>query len=370
MASLRVLVSGGGIAGATLAYWLSAGGHHVTIVERAGQPSSSGSPVDVRGEAAVIAHSMGIWPRLAAASTGVERLVFVDADGAHVAVIRTRRTKSPDDEVEVARAELAGALLGAVGGSAEVRTGDAVVSIHRDGLTAVDVRFASGREDSFDIVVGADGVHSGIRKLAFGPEEQFSRPMGLFIGTVLTDTLATNPDEVLMFNQPGTALALHPAGGHPGAAFIFRSDLPYDHRDPGRAGHLIEDAYREGGWITGQALQAWRAAGDVYFDRVTRLAVPEWASGRIVLVGDAASCVSLFGEGSSNAILGAKTLADAINATPRDPAAAFEAYQRAHQKVTRRAGAGAPLIARLLVPKTRRGIALRNSGLRAFGQHP
>jgi 2-polyprenyl-6-methoxyphenol hydroxylase-like FAD-dependent oxidoreductase len=312
---------------------------------------------------------MGIWSRLSAAATGVERLAFVDADGTPVAVIRTRRTRSPQDEVEVARVDLATALLSTVEGSVEIRTGDSVASLSSDDA-GVDIQFASGREDRFDIVVGADGVHSGIRRLAFGPEEQVSHPMGLFIGTVRTDTITTNPDEVLMFNQPGTALAIHPAGGHPGAAFIFRGDHPYDHRHPERASHLIENAYRGSGWITDRALQAWHDADDTYFDRVTRMNVPAWATGRVVLVGDASSCVSLFGEGSSNAILGAKTLADAINATPHDPSAAFEAYQHTHRRVTRRAGLGAPVIARLLVPETRGGIALRNTALRTFGQRP
>ena len=280
-----------------------------------------------------------------------------------------RRTKSPNDEVEVARADLATALLRSVAGSVETHAGDSVASLNWDSA-GVDVQFAVAGEHRFDIVVGADGVHSRVRQLVFGPEEQFSRPMGLFVGTVRTDAIATDPDEVLMFNRPGTALAIHPAGGHPGAAFIFRGDAPYDYHDPEQASRLIENAYRGSGWVTDLALQAWHDADDVYFDRVTTIKVADWATGRVVLVGDAASCVSLFGEGSSNAILGAKTLADAINATPHDPATAFKEYQRTHHRVTRRAGAGAPLIARLLIPKTRHGIDLRNSGLRALGQHP
>ena len=119
MASLRVLISGGGIAGATLAYWLTAGGHRVTIVERADQPSSSGSPVDVRGQAAAIARRWGSGRDSLPSATGVERLAFVDADGTPVAVIRTRRTKSAEEEVEVARADLATALLDTIDGSVD-----------------------------------------------------------------------------------------------------------------------------------------------------------------------------------------------------------------------------------------------------------
>ena len=137
-----------------------------------------------------------------------------------------------------------------------------------------------------------------------------------------------------------------------------------------QASHLIENAYRGNGWITDQALQAWHDADDVYFDRITRIDVPRWATGRVVLVGDAASCVSLFGEGSSNAILGAKTLADAINATPTRPHRGIPGISARPPQDHPPSRRGAPLIARLLVPKTRHGIALRNTGLRAFGQRP
>ncbi|GAA1964121.1 FAD-dependent monooxygenase [Microbacterium deminutum] len=367
MACLRVLISGGGIAGATLAYWLAAGGHRVTIVESADRVRSSGSPVDVRGPAAATARAMGIWPRLAAAATGVERLVFVDPDGNRRAVIRTRRSSNPDDEVEIARVELATALLDAVDDSAEIITGDSVAVLASDDA-GVDARFSRGGEDRFDLAIGADGLHSAVRRLTFGAEQRFSRPMGLFIGTVRTDAVDTDPREVILLNNPGTALAIHPAGGNPGAAFIFRSRPAYDHHDPHRATVLIEDAYRDRGSLTERALAAWHTASDVYFDQVTRITVPSWSTGRIALVGDAASCVSVFGEGSSNAIVGARTLADAICASPTDPAAAFAAYERTHRRRTARSGAGAPLLARFLVPTTSRGISIRNTAIRTLGR--
>lgn len=363
MASLRVLISGGGIAGATLAYWLTAGGHRVTIVESADRVRSSGSPVDVRGPAVAIARSMGVWPQLAAAATGVERLVFVDTDGNRQAVIRTRRSSNPDDEVEIARVELATALLDAVDDSAEIITGNSVAMLSSD-AGGVDAQYSHGGGGRFDLAVGADGVHSAVRRLSFGAEERYSRPMGLFIGTVRTDVFDTDPREVTLLNTPGAALAIHPAGGNPGAAFIFRSRQAYDHHDPHRATVLIEDAYSDRGSMTERALEAWHASSDVYFDQVTRIRVPQWSTGRIALVGDAASCVSVFGEGSSNAIVGAKTLADAICASPADPHAAFADYERTHRRRTSRTGAGAPILARFLVPKTSRGITIRNTALR------
>ena len=171
---------------------------------------------------------------------------------------------------------------------------------------------------------------------------------------------------MLMYNEPGTSLAIHPAGGKPGFAFIFRGQHDFDYRDGEHGRRLVESTYAGGGWLTTPALETWGASDDRYFDVVTRVNVPQWTAGRVVLLGDSASCISLFGEGSSSAIVGAKTLTDAIAAHPEDHATAFASYGHTHCKHVRPLQRGAGIASRLLVPKTRSGITIRNAVLNAL----
>ncbi|NVN00269.1 FAD-dependent monooxygenase [Arthrobacter sp. SDTb3-6] len=362
MADRSVLVSGGGIAGSTVAYWMGRAGWSVTVVERAAGLRSSGNPVDVRGSAVAVAQEMGIWPRLREAATGVERLVFVNADGRPVASIRTRPRGGRREEVEVARNDLITLLLTKAREHSHIIEDDSVTALHQDG-GGIDVTFRRSPSRRFDLVVGADGLHSTIRALAFGPEERFARPYGMFVGTVRSPIPIEDPHTVLMYNEPGTSLTIHPAGGKPGFAFIFRGQHDFDYRDPDQGRRLVESTYAGGGWLTTYALQEWGAAEDRYFDAVTRTDVPHWSAGREVLLGDAASCISLFGEGSSSAIVGAKTLAEAIATHPGNHTAAFAAYEHAHRKYVRPLHRGAGIASRLLVPKTRLGITMRNAAL-------
>ncbi|WP_111718875.1 FAD-dependent oxidoreductase [Homoserinimonas sp. OAct 916] len=362
MTDRSVLVSGGGVAGATVAYWLARAGWSVTIVERADGTRSSGNPVDVRGEAVAIARQMGIWPRLEEAATGVNRLTFVDADGRPRASIRTHKPGDHHEEVELARNELVDLLLDKARESTLIIPHDSITVLHEDS-GGIDVEFERTPSRRFDLMIGADGVHSTVRRLAFGPEEHFSRPFGMFVGTVQAPLQIEDPLTVLMYNEPGTSLSIHPAGGKPGFAFIFRGQHNFDYRDPEHGRRLVESTYASGGWLTTLALKAWGASDDRYFDEVTRVDVPQWSAGRVVLLGDAASCISLFGDGSSSAIVGAQTLADAITAYPDNHTAAFAHYQQKHRKHIRPLRRGAGISSRLLVPKTRAGIILRNGVL-------
>lgn len=363
MAQNRVLISGAGIAGATAAYWLARTGWQVTVVERDAAIRSSGNPVDVRGDAASVVRQMQLWPRLQAAATGVSRLVVLDAAGRRRAVVGTRQTADPAAEVEVARSVLASTLLDAARDQAEIIVGDSIAAISQD-AGGVDVRFDQGNPRRFDLVLGADGLHSAVRRLAFGPEQRFAEPFGMYVGTMRTSISGGDPHEVLLFNRPGISLSIHPAGGTPLAAFIFRSREPHDHHDRGAGKHLVQAAYAGRGWVTDQAVADWLAADDVYFDAVTRIVMPSWSRGRIGLLGDAADCISLLGEGSSNAIVAAKTLSDALAGHPGQHVAAFAAYEAAHRRRLRSFHRRAGFTSHLLVPTTSLGLRLRNTGLR------
>ncbi|WP_167131375.1 FAD-dependent monooxygenase [Paramicrobacterium chengjingii] len=362
MTQKSILISGAGIAGATAAFWLSRSGWNVTIVEKAAQIRSSGNPIDVRGQAASIVHQMGLWPEIQRFATGVNSLVIVDAQGRRRATVTTRTTPDPQKEVEVARATLASVLLQAATTDAELIVSDSISGIGQD-VGGVDVDFTSGRSRRFDIVLGADGLHSNVRRLVFGPEGSFSRPFGMFVGTMRTTLEGGDASEVMMFNRPNISLSVHAAGGDPLAAFIFRSRDRYDRHDAEARKHLVTSAYSDQGWQTNEAVAEWCASDDVYFDEVTRIAMPSWSRGRIGLLGDAANCISLLGEGSSSAIVAAKTLSDALAAHPNDHAAAFTSYEAVHRQRLRALQRFAGASSHFLVPTSRLGLWLRNSGL-------
>jgi 2-polyprenyl-6-methoxyphenol hydroxylase-like FAD-dependent oxidoreductase len=362
--SLQVLVSGAGIAGATLGCLLGRQGHEVTVVERDQAVRSSGNPVDVRSAAFDVVEDLGIAPRLAELATAVRRLVLVDGSGQQVASMRTRR--SEQRELEIPRMDLCGVLVDAARREADIRFGDSITGLRAD-EGGVDATFERAAPARFDVVVGADGLHSAVRRLAFGPESDFMRHVGLYLATVALAEPLDRDDTVLMYNQPGAATALHPGRGLPGVAFIFRSARTVDPRDRGASARLLQDVYAHAGWRVPELLDTYLAAPDTYFDAVSRVRLSAWSRGRVTLLGDAASSVSIFGEGSSSAIAGAATLATALTQFGDDVPTALRRYEREHRATSSRGQRTARTISHLLVPATLPGLTARNLALRLTG---
>jgi len=312
-----------------------------------------------------VAERLGVLSRLQEAATRVRELIFVDATGRRVASMRTRRTDNR--EVEVPRADLSAILVEAGRGAAEFLFDEMITQLRPDD-DGVDVTFDRQAPRRFDLVVGADGIHSGVRRLAFGPETDFVKPLGMYVATANLGVPMERDDLVIMHNEPGTAIALHPATGSSLAAFMFRSPARIDHRDPEARRELLKQAYRSVAWRTEELLSAYLAAEDAYFDSVSRIRAASWSRGRVTLLGDAASCVSLFGDGSSSAMEGAATLAATLAASPHDISKALARYESAHRAVTRPRQRGVLIASQLLIPSSRLAITLRDQALRLLGR--
>src|ERR1700722_7473885 len=247
MKQRTVLISGAGVAGPTLAYWLSRSGFEPTVVERSEGQRSSGNPVDVRGGAMEVAERMGVLPRLREAATSVSGLAFVDASGRRVGRIPVG--KADGTELEVPRADLAAVLHDAARERAEFVFDDSIVALRQD-PHGVDVTFDKGAPRRFDLVVGADGLHSAVRRLVFGPASGYLRHLGMYVATCQLGYAAADPSTVLMYNRPGRSVSVHPVNGNAMAAFIFRSPAigGLDNRDTAACKQIVRDAYRGGGW--------------------------------------------------------------------------------------------------------------------------
>jgi 2-polyprenyl-6-methoxyphenol hydroxylase-like FAD-dependent oxidoreductase len=366
--SRSVLISGAGVAGPTIAYWLARHGFQPTVVERSRGLRSSGNPIDVRGPALPVAEGMGIIPRLRDAATQTTAMSVVDSAGRQVARVQMPSTRSAagNREVELPRSDLAAILCETARDHAEFLFDDSLVALEQD-EHGVEATFDRAAPRRFDLVVGADGLHSTVRRLAFGPERDHVRHLGLYIATMPLGGPLDNQHDVLMYNTPGRLVSIHPSRGKALTAFIFRGPpiAGLDYRDTEQHKRVLAEAYAGAGWRVPELLERVQSTDDLYFDSVSQVRLPTWSQGRIALLGDAASCVSLFGDGSSLAMAGAFTLAAALAETT-DHTSAFRHYETAHRALTDPKQRNSGRAAALLIPKTRLGIAARNLAARAW----
>ncbi|MEU7824842.1 FAD-dependent monooxygenase [Catellatospora sp. NPDC049133] len=250
--------------------------------------------------------------------------------------------------------------------SVEIIYGDSNATLGQDGGGG-DVTFEWGTPRRFDLVIGTDGQHSTVRRLVWGPETGFVTHRGIYVATLPVERELNPTTDVLLHGMPGRLASVHPVRGDGGiAALIWRGKpVPgYDHRDTAQHKNIVEQAYAGGGWIVPELVERVRDAEDLYFDTVSQVRLDTWSGGRIGLLGDATSSVSLFGEGSSLAMAGAHTLARTLAEHHDHPEQALQAYERAHRKLTAPKQNAFATAATLMVPATRLGVALRDNGAR------
>ncbi|MFJ1745054.1 FAD-dependent monooxygenase [Streptomyces sp. NPDC088116] len=369
-----VLISGAGVAGPALAFWLNRYGFAVTVVERAGAPRGGGYPVDVRGTALEVVRRMGILPGLRDAHIDLRRLTFLDRDGGEVASVDPHTVTGgvAGADLEVRRGDLTGALYTAVRDDVEFLFNDRIDTLDQSGH-GVDVTFLGGSRRTFDLVCGADGLHSRTRAFLFGPEEQFHRYLGYcFAGFTLRDTFGLS-HETIMWNTPGRAAALYAPGDNDEVHALLNfahPEPPFEaFRNPQAQRDLVTAVFADAGWEVPGLLAAMRDADDLFFDAVSQIRMPRWSSGRVALVGDAAYAPSfLTGQGSSLALVGAYMLASSL--ADRDHAAGFAAYEHSTREFVTvnqdQVGEGDAT----LFPTTARALEQRNDMLRNLGAMP
>ncbi|MEV0269298.1 FAD-dependent monooxygenase [Hamadaea sp. NPDC050747] len=357
----RILISGASIAGLTLAHWLSRHGFQPTVVERADRLRAGGNGVDVRDQATAVVDRMGLLPQIRAAATDVHGMKFVDADDRAVARIDIRDPGS----VEIMRGDLV-ALLHSVT-DVEYVFGDRITALRQrdDGVT---VDLAHGGTRRFDLVVGADGLHSATRRLAFGPEADYLRFKDHYFAFADADAALGEDRWVTMFNTPGKMAGLYRSGNHPQAKayFIFRSrPIAVDHRDVAEHKRLVREAFgKDRSWRIPELLDAALADPEFYFDALSQVKMPTWSAGRFALTGDAAWCASpASGAGAELALVGAYKLAEELAAADGDHRIAFDRYHAAHRGlVAKKQRIGVNV--RVMVPRTEGGRRVRDFAAR------
>jgi 2-polyprenyl-6-methoxyphenol hydroxylase-like FAD-dependent oxidoreductase len=361
---MRVLISGASIAGPTLAYWLTQRGAQVTVVERAPALRGGGHGVDFRGAQMELLRRMDLLDAVRARETGMGEQRVVDAGGR----VRVRMPSAFfSGEVEIGRGDLAQLLYDRTSDDVEYVFGDHVAAIDQD-TNGVDVTFARGGARRFDLVVGADGLHSGVRAAAFGPEERFRTFLGYYqAGFTMPNELGL--DHVgLMYNEPGRGVMVS-SGRDPavaGAGFVFSSEeLSYDRHDRAALVEIVRRRYAGAGWEVPRLLRALDQAPDLYFDALAQIHLDRWSQGRVALLGDAAWAAGPGGSGTGLAMMGAYVLAAELDAAgDRGHAAAFARYEAAVRKAAAVGHRQAKGAGGFLAPPTEKAIRRRDRGYR------
>ncbi|WP_405146933.1 FAD-dependent monooxygenase [Sphaerisporangium sp. NBC_01403] len=350
MKNTTVLISGASIAGPALAYWLNRYGCTVTVVEKAPALRAGGQAVDFKGTThRTVLERMGILEAVRRRQTGGTDQVMVDAEGRRLAVM-------PADfaggDIEIRRGDLAALLFEETSGSTEYVFGDSITSLTQT-AGGVHVTFQRAAPRTFDLVVGADGIHSNVRRLAFGPESRYVRFLGHYYALAEIDAEAGG----VMYNEPGRMAAL--GGPKAPAFFVFASErLDYDRDDIDRQKRILVEAYQGAGWRVPELIAKVPEARDFYLDSISRVELGHYSEGRVVLLGDAAYGNTLGGFGTGLAVVGAYVLAGELAAAGGDHRVAFRKYEeafRGYAKVARQGSAGP-----FLAPSTSRRIRMRN----------
>jgi 2-polyprenyl-6-methoxyphenol hydroxylase-like FAD-dependent oxidoreductase len=367
---MKIAISGAGVAGPALAYWLHRTGHEPTLIERAPQFRTGGYVIDFWGVGYLVAERMGIGPTIRDAGYQVQAIQSIASDGRIQASLGVDafRSATAGKFISIPRGDLAAAIYTTVENDVEAIFGDSITAIDED-PDGVYVTFEYGQPRRFDLVIGADGLHSNVRRLTFGPESNYEHYLGCVVAAGVVDDYPRRDELVYRAHtQPSRLVARFSLRDNRTLfMFVFRSEHPSELDGIGACRAALRREFADVGWECPLMLAALDGADDLYFDVVSQIRLDRWSRGRVLLIGDAAGCVSLLaGEGAGLAITEAYVVAGELLCANGDHRQAFPGYEARLRPLVEAKQASAEKFIPVFAARTQWGIRLRNLAMRAM----
>jgi 2-polyprenyl-6-methoxyphenol hydroxylase-like FAD-dependent oxidoreductase len=367
----KVLVSGASMAGLSTAFWLNKIGYTVTVVEMANKPRINGAAVDLRGDTVDIIKRMGIYEQLKANKLHVEMVEFKNANDVTEGSINLNKNdeEPADDDIEIERDKFVGVLMTKLKNDIEFMFNNSITALNE---TPNDIiaTFKDGSQHTFDLVFGCDGIHSGVRKIWFGHEAEYSHFLGAYFSITIVNKLLIKQKTMQLYNVPGKAITLNAYNNKTDIIFCFlaEKEMVYDYKDEALQRAIIAKQFAGQSWRTAELLKAMQQADNFYFDKFCQIKMPSWTKGRVALVGDAGYCASpAAGMGASLSVKGAATVADALQKHDGNFELAFQDYNQHLRPFIEEVQAKVERNVRdNFIPKTEEAIRKRNAETKAF----
>ena len=328
----NILISGAGISGLTLAYWLHQHGFSPTVIEKRSDLNDRGYMIDFYGSGYDVAEKMGLIKELRTKSEQypISKLEFVDRNGKPRARLDIEKFREVLNHryFPLMRGDLETVIYEAVKDKVSIRFGTSIRSLEVEN-DAVQIEFSDRKSERFDLVIGAGGIHSNVRKLLWGNESQFSRYLGFYVACSIIDNFFDTNNTFLGHFEPNLQASVYSIGQNKLAVFFaFRSNqLEVHTREEEK--ELLTKRLAGLGWVIPQLVEGTKQADDFFFDAVAQIQLDRWYQDRVALVGDACQCLTLLaGQGASMGMAGAYLLADELHKADGDYKIAFPAYQQ------------------------------------------
>ncbi|MFC5185865.1 FAD-dependent monooxygenase [Actinomadura harenae] len=357
---MKVLISGASIAGPSLAFWLTRYGHEVTVVERASGIRPGGQAVDFRGHVHMdVLTKMGVLDEIRAHQTQNGPLHLIDGDGGDLVVLPDSFTGG---QVEIQRGDLARILYERTKDAARYVFDDSITSLRETG-DGVHASFERSAPEWFDLVIGADGLHSNVRRLTFGDEARFVRDSGYNVAIFNAPNRLRLERDALLYSEPGRGLSVYPLDGGTSAnvmcVYAAGEGPGVDRRDLEGQKRLVAERFAGMGWHAADVLGDLANAPYFYHDSVSVVRMKTWTKGRIALLGDAGYGATCGGMGTGLAVVCAYVLAGELAAAGGDHRVAFPAYEDAIRKLTKACQQVAGGVGPFFAPRTARSLRRR-----------